>query len=708
MSEKLVSLNELPPDQREKFLDFLLKHNASFVQESGHFVTTVKVKRKSKTPQHSDPPCSQNTLEKTPKPPPNSVSSTEITVPPISVPSKAQSSIEPTPRKSTNNLSSLLSSEVSSSPVPPMRLTKPSSAQPPVYPPADPPSLSKWAHYSEKYTTFCKSITTLSDAPDPSNHCASMLNKCRKRAATWLKRHIDGVYESFWTSHCRSQQRATTEMFELSGSLNIPLELPKFCLNYLQRTLGLQSLVLQALVEFLVNLNDLRAKDADIELFANFFEEFYSMDALLILLTARSTCGKVTCGSKIAVNNAIKGIKLAFKHQSEIIGYLTEKIKKMAKNNQILSSHFDLLVLENITVAKSTPNSPEKPRLSPITTALSLSKPSPIKSPQNSPETFGSIYNCSDGSNNSESNSVQDSFASRVRQLQLAKEQLKLVEQQQESPKKEEDDDVYSGFSKFSSQNFTKYSSDTSPNEENFEPTYSSNQISPQLEDLEYQSDCDDVIDQTHDNDDVPDGLDPDEIEMVSRAAEVYDCSFSREFAISFLSNLESISVQYCTLAIKAGLDYFELSRDYFEPVYEIIYSHLKEAVAPLAALSCTDQQFSKDEGHSDHCFQHLMTCQSIFQDALNVTTLDELNNCTLELATRLLASPEVRNRIEPTVAYIIANVKHEEGIGSPSLLFKSRELQDPTDDVPLIVRQVREDSDEWLDLASEAALVDN
>ncbi|KAL0250911.1 hypothetical protein GEMRC1_000125 [Eukaryota sp. GEM-RC1] len=277
----------------------------------------------------------------------------------------------------------------------------------------DAAAFKAWDNFYSKYPTFCSTLLSLSDHPDPTAHCASLISKTRKRAATWLLKTIDGVYDSFWSAHLRYQQKASLDLQD-SSILTPPSDIPSFSVGYIRRTLGIDKLVLENCIEFMINLDRYRVNEADIELFGNFFEQFYSVDALLMILSARNVCGKVRLGGRIPLVSAVKAVKHVFKGRGTV-SQVVDRVKKAGqKQASVAVSVFNCIILENLSVQETSPSrSPQSRSLSPLVQSPTYSNHSPVQSSHspvqsNQPEDQKSPL----------LTSQTLSFADRVKQLQ--------------------------------------------------------------------------------------------------------------------------------------------------------------------------------------------------------------------------------------------------------------------------------------------------
>ncbi|KAL0218935.1 hypothetical protein P9112_004588 [Eukaryota sp. TZLM1-RC] len=617
-----TSLSDLPPEKREKYIELLLKHNASFTQDSsGNYVTTLKIKRKNKSEQKSEQSASPDPSlqDKSPSP----------------IPRPAQRPISSTP--STRRCESSRSSYT---------------------PTVDPSHLERWASLSTKYPSFCQAASALSDSPEPSQHCASLISKARTRAPSWLRKHIDGIYDAYWTAYQRYNKR-------LDCAISPPFEVPLFCIHYIKRTLGLPKLVLQNCVEFLVNLDNNRSNDADFEVFGCFFEEFYSQQSLVTLLSARNACGKADLGSKLSISAISKGIKSVFRRDQKLIDILLEKFRTISRRNPTKTvpvSVFYCVLLENLAPASPLPQAGQKVGQKEDVTRRDHDTVSSDEEVDPHQSQFIKETNQPCQSINFDPLPAglddSDSFASRVKKLQQAKEQLKMIDQ---------------------SNTQAVSQSDHSDEDENFNQT------------------VDDYSDDSQD-------IEPAELEIVAQAASIAGCKNPKKYAELFLRTLDHVIGQYCHVIITSALDHVSLSEnDYFGSVFNVIFPQIKEAVSPIAAVCSSLGPINQKNDHSDQCKIHLEFCRTLFEKAINSSS-DAIEDCVYMFCKSLLNSPDVRNLIEPSVAYIISNIKLDNGLGSPSLIYKSKEFSVPNEDCQGYQVESFDDSD-WLDLASEAAV---
>ncbi|KAL0251700.1 hypothetical protein GEMRC1_000912 [Eukaryota sp. GEM-RC1] len=526
----------------------------------------------------------------------------------------------------------------------------------------DAAAFKAWDNFYSKYPTFCSTLLSLSDHPDPTAHCASLISKTRKRAATWLLKTIDGVYDSFWSAHLRYQQKASLDLQD-SSILTPPSDIPSFSVDYIRRTLGIDKLVLENCIEFMINLDRYRVNEADIELFGNFFEQFYSVDALLMILSARNVCGKVRLGGRIPLVSAVKAVKHVFKERGTV-SQVVDRVKKAGqKQASVAVSVFNCIILENLSVQETSPSrSPQSRSLSPLVQSPTYSNHSPVQSSHspvqsNQPEDQKSPL----------LTSQTLSFADRVKQLQQSQNDLKMLENQKESDK---DDDSYD------SDEFLYQEDDDNELESHViddveeEHVQHEAQSPHQLDNHQSENAESELID-----------IDPDEVDAVSDALDALGCKSSRHFATLFLSKLEETILNYLQICIDSALQHLKVSASFIEPILSIAHPQIKTAVAPLIVMITTQDQIEPRLDHSGSCNAHLAWSREILRQSL-VCRGSDLEEMIELLCKSLLACPDVRNLVEPSVAFILTNLSFDsKSKGSPSLLYKSKELHVPVDD---------------------------
>ena len=130
------------------------------------------------------------------------------------------------------------------------------------------------------YQTFSKLITIRDRLKPP-----------KKRPVTWLLRLIEEIYDARFI-HDSQDFREDGSSVPGDQQSRLSHQFPIFVVDFFSKRYGLRTLVDQNCWELLFNVNLYREKHLEVAIFGRFLEEFYDPDDLLFFLYVRSTIQK--------------------------------------------------------------------------------------------------------------------------------------------------------------------------------------------------------------------------------------------------------------------------------------------------------------------------------------------------------------------------------------------------------------------------------